>query len=69
MEITLRGGGSMTIVDMTKEQCAELANYLRSILNKGVGAGCFDKVEMALAQGLYPDSSPGMLQRLYRPND
>lgn len=36
----------MTIVDMTKEQCAELANYLRSILNKGMGAGCFDKMEM-----------------------
>ena len=26
-------------------------------------------VEMDLAQGLYPDSPPGMLQRLYRPDD
>lgn len=45
-EAILRGGGSMTTVDMTKEQCTELANYLRAILNNGMGAGCFDKMEM-----------------------
>lgn len=42
----LRGGGSMTRVDLTKAQCAELANYLRGILNNGMGAGSFDKLEM-----------------------
>lgn len=42
----LRGGGSMTRVDLTKAQCAELANYLRGILNNGVCAGSFDKIEM-----------------------
>lgn len=42
----LRGGGSMTRVDLTRAQCAELANYLRSILNNGMGAGSFDKIEM-----------------------
>lgn len=42
----LRGGGSMTRVDLTSAQCAELANYLRSILNNGMGAGSFDKIEM-----------------------
>ncbi len=42
----LRGGGSMTRVDLTKAQCAELANYLRGILNNGMGANSFDKIEM-----------------------
>ena len=36
----------MTRVDLTKAQCAELANYLRGILNKGMGVGSFDKIEM-----------------------
>ena len=36
----------MTRVDLTSAQCAELANYLRSILNNGMGAGSFDKIEM-----------------------
>lgn len=40
------GGGSMTRVDLTKAQCAELANYLRGVLNNGMGAGSFDKIEM-----------------------
>lgn len=42
----LRGGGSMTRVDLTKAQCAELANYLRGVLNNGMGARSFDKIEM-----------------------
>lgn len=36
----------MTRIDLTKAQCAELANYLRGILNNGMGAGSFDKIEM-----------------------
>lgn len=36
----------MTRVDLTRAQCAELANYLRGILNNGMGAGSFDKIEM-----------------------
>lgn len=40
------GGGSVTRVDLTKAQCAELANYLRGVLNNGMGAGSFDKIEM-----------------------
>lgn len=36
----------MTRVDLMKAQCAELANYLRGILNNGMGAGSFDKIEM-----------------------
>lgn len=36
----------MTRVDLTKTQCAELANYLRGVLNNGMGAGSFDKIEM-----------------------
>ncbi len=40
------GGSSMTRVDLTKAQCAELANYLRGVLNNGMGAGSFDKLEM-----------------------
>lgn len=40
------GGGSMTRVDLTTAQCAELANYLRGILNNGMGANSVDKIEM-----------------------
>lgn len=36
----------MTRVDLTKAQCAELANYLRGVLNNGMCAGSFDKIEM-----------------------
>lgn len=36
----------MTRVDLSKTQCAELANYLRGILNNGMGAGSFGKIEM-----------------------
>ena len=36
----------MTRVDLTKAQCAELANYLRGVLNNGMGAGSFEKIEM-----------------------
>lgn len=36
----------MTRVDLTRAQCAELANYLRGVLNNGMGAGSFDKIEM-----------------------
>lgn len=46
VETILRGGGSVTKIDLTKAQCAELANYLRGILNNGMGAGRFDKIEM-----------------------
>lgn len=59
------GGGSMTRVDLTKAQCAELANYLRGVLNNGMGAGSFDKIEMlvlarralAAAEGLPEEPS------------
>lgn len=54
----------MTRVDLTKAQCTELANYLRGILNNGMCAGSFDKIEMlvlarralAAAEGL-PEAS------------
>lgn len=36
----------MTKIDLTKAQCAELANYLRGVLNNGMGKGRFDKIEM-----------------------
>lgn len=36
----------MTRVDLTRAQCVELANCLRGILNNGMGAGSFDKIEM-----------------------
>lgn len=42
----MRGGSSVTRVDLTKEQCSELAGYLRGVLNNGMGAGCFGKIEM-----------------------
>lgn len=36
----------MTRVNLTKAQCAELANYLRGVPNNGMGVGSFDKIEM-----------------------
>ena len=36
----------MTKIDLTRAQCAELANYLRGVLNNGMGAGSFEKIEM-----------------------
>lgn len=46
VKTVLRGGGIVTRIDLTKAQCAELANYLRSVLNNGMGAGSFEKIEM-----------------------
>lgn len=58
----------MTRVDLTRAQCAELANYLRGVLNNGMGAGSFDKIEMlvlarralAAAEELPEASAPPM---------
>ena len=36
----------MTRVDLTKAQCTELANYLFGILDRGMGAGHVDWIEM-----------------------
>lgn len=36
----------MTKIDLTKDQCSALAEYLRALLNNGMGAGCFGKIEM-----------------------
>lgn len=36
----------MTRIDLTKGQCSALAEYLRGLLNSGMGAGCFGKSEM-----------------------
>jgi hypothetical protein len=36
----------VTKIDLTRAQCAELANYLRGVLNNGMGAGSFEKIEM-----------------------
>lgn len=36
----------MTRVDLTAAQCAALAEYLRGVLNNGMGAGCFGKIEL-----------------------
>ena len=36
----------MTRVDLTKAQCTELANYLFGVLDKGIGSGHVDWIEM-----------------------
>ena len=36
----------MTRVDLTKAQCTELANYLFGVLDKGMGVGHADWIEM-----------------------
>lgn len=57
----------MTIVDMTKAQCAELANYLRAILNNGMGAGCFDKMEMLVLARLALESAEDLPENIRSP--
>lgn len=42
----MRGGSSVTRVDLTKAQCTELANYLFGVLDKGMGVGHADWIEM-----------------------
>lgn len=46
VKVALRGGSSVTKIDLTKDQCSALAEYLRGLLNNGMGAGCFGKIEM-----------------------
>lgn len=73
VETILRGGGSMTRVDLTKAQCAELANYLCGVLNGGWGSGSFDKIELlvlarralAAAEELPEASSPSTRGRTF----
>lgn len=57
----------MTIVDMTKEQCSTLANYLRAILNGGMGAGCFDKMEMLVLARLALESAEDLPESVRSP--
>lgn len=57
----------MTIVNMTKAQCAELANYLRSILDKGMGAGCFDKMEMLVLARIALESAEDLPKSVRSP--
>ena len=42
----MRGGSSVTRVDLTKAQCTELANYLFGVLDRGMGAGHVEWIEM-----------------------
>ena len=64
----LRGGGSVTRVDLTKAQCAELANYLRGILNNGMGAGRFDKIEMLVLARLALESAEELPEDVRSPS-
>ena len=66
----------MTRVDLTKAQCAELANYLRGILNNGMCPGSFDKIEflvlarraLAAAEELPEASAPPMPPETAKPS-
>lgn len=46
----LRGGGSMTEIDLTRDQCAALADFLRRTVDRGMDSG-YDEIELlVLAQ-------------------
>lgn len=46
----LEGGGSMTAIDLTRDQCAALANFLRRTVDRGMDSG-YDEIELlVLAQ-------------------
>lgn len=46
----LRGGSSMTAIDLTCDQCAALADFLRRKVDRGMGSG-YDEIELlVLAQ-------------------
>ena len=46
----LEGGGSMTEIDLTRDQCAALADFLRRTVDRGMDSG-YDEIELlVLAQ-------------------
>lgn len=46
----LRGGSSVTTIDLTRDQCAALANFLRQTVDRGMDSG-YDEIELlVLAQ-------------------
>lgn len=46
----LRGGSSVTTIDLTRDQCAALANFLRRTVDRGMDSG-YDEIELlVLAQ-------------------
>lgn len=57
----------MTTINMTKEQCAELANYLQGILNNGMCAGSFDKIEMLVLARLALESAEDLPESVRSP--
>lgn len=48
--VRLRGGSSVTAIDLTRDQCVALANFLRRTVDRGMDSG-YDEIELlVLAQ-------------------
>ena len=57
----LRGGGSITAIDLTRDQCAALANFLRRTVDRGMDSG-YDEIELlVLAQRALRNASKGIV--------
>lgn len=56
-----RGGGSVTAIDLTRDQCASLANFLRRTVDRGMDSG-YDEIELlVLAQRALRNASKGIV--------
>lgn len=57
----LRGGSSVTAIDLTRDQCAALANFLRRTVDRGMDSG-YDEIELlVLAQRALRNASKGIV--------
>lgn len=57
----LRGGSSVTAIDLTCGQCAALANFLRRTVDRGMDSG-YDEIELlVLAQRALRSASKGIV--------
>lgn len=57
----LRGGSSVTAIDLTHDQCAALANFLRRTVDRGMDSG-YDEIELlVLAQRALRNASKGIV--------
>lgn len=57
----LRGGSSVTAIDLTHDQCAALANFLLRTVDRGMDSG-YDEIELlVLAQRALRSASKGIV--------
>lgn len=56
-----KGGSSMTAIDLTRDQCAALANFLRRTVDRGMDGGYEEIDLLVLAQRALRNASKGIV--------